>query len=62
MMWHNLEVYEVEKNLRTNIQKGLTRKQVEERKQKYGLNQLEQPKKENIVIKFLKQFTLLKYS
>ena len=55
-MWHNLEVYEVEKNLRTNIQKGLTQKQVEERKQKYGANQLEQPKKENIVIKFLKQF------
>ena len=56
MMWHNLEVYEVEKNLRTNIKKGLTQKQVEERKQKYGANQLEQPKKENIVIKFLKQF------
>ena len=56
MMWHNLESYEVEKNLKANIKKGLTQNQVEERRKKYGLNQLEQPKKENIVIKFIKQF------
>ncbi|MBR1802548.1 MAG: calcium-translocating P-type ATPase, PMCA-type [Clostridia bacterium] len=56
MMWHTLSIPEVEKGLHTNIQRGLTDKQVEERKQKYGLNELEGQKKENLFIRFLKQF------
>ena len=35
---------------------GLTEKQVEERRKKYGINQLEEQKKKSIIIKFLEQF------
>ncbi len=51
-----LSTKEVEKKLGTDAQRGLSQKQVEERKQKYGTNQLEEAKKESIFIRFLKQF------
>lgn len=35
---------------------GLSEKQVEERRKKYGVNQLEEQKKKSIIIKFLEQF------
>ena len=34
-MWHMLSTKEVEKKLGTNIELGLSEKQVEERRQKY---------------------------
>lgn len=55
-MWHTLSTKEVENKLKTNIKYGLDEKQVEERKQKYGKNQLEEKKKESIFVKFIKQF------
>ena len=55
-MWHTKEISEVEKKLGTNIDIGLNEKQVEERKIKFGENKLADKKKENIIIKFLKQF------
>ena len=55
-MWHMLSTKEVEKKLGTNIKLGLTEKQVEERRQKYGLNQLKEQKKQSILIRFFKQF------
>ena len=55
-MWHTLDVKEVERKMKTNLSHGLNSKEVEARKQKYGLNQLEEKKKESIIIRFLKQF------
>ena len=55
-MWHMLSTKEVEKKLETNMGWGLSQKQVEERRQKYGLNQLKEQKKQSLFIRFLKQF------
>ena len=55
-MWHTLHVDEVARNVKTNINKGLTEEEVIRRRQKEGRNQLQEKKKENIIIKFLKQF------
>lgn len=55
-MWHMLSTKEVEKKLGTNIELGLSENQVEERRQKYGVNQLKEQKKQSILIRFLKQF------
>ena len=38
--WFNQTISEVEKNLETNLKKGLTSEQVKERQEKYGLNEL----------------------
>lgn len=55
-MWHTLSTKEVEQKLRTNLKKGLGEKQVEQRRQEYGSNKLEEQKKESIIIRFFKQF------
>ena len=55
-MWHMLSTKEVEKKLGTNMKLGLSEKQVEEKRKKYGLNQLKEQKKQSILIRFLKQF------
>lgn len=55
-MWHTKEIKEIEKEFGTNIEVGLNEKQVEERRQQFGENKLADKKKENIIIKFLKQF------
>lgn len=55
-MWHTLRVDEVERNLRTNTRIGLEEKEVQARKSKEGPNKLQEKKKENVIIKFLKQF------
>ncbi len=55
-MWHTLLAKEVEQKLKTNLNNGLNSKQVEERRKKYGLNELEKQKKQSIIIRFLKQF------
>lgn len=55
-MWYTLSTKEVEKQMQTNIEFGLNEKQVEDKQNKFGLNKLEEKKKENIVIKFIKQF------
>jgi len=55
-MWHTLSTNEVEKKIGTNINYGLKEKQIEERKIKYGKNQLEEQKKKSIIKKFLEQF------
>ncbi len=47
---------EMRKNVRTNYEKGLTNEEARKRILKYGKNVLEDKKKENIIIKFLKQF------
>ena len=55
-MWHEKSEYEIERELGTNINYGLTSKEVERRKQIYGLNKLKEKKKENIFLRFIKQF------
>ena len=55
-MWYTMSTKEVEKQMQTNIEFGLNEKQVEDKQNKFGLNKLEEKKKESIVIKFIKQF------
>lgn len=47
---------ELRRKLKTNFISGLTKEEVEKRQKEYGKNRLEDKKKENIIIKFLKQF------
>ena len=54
--WYTKDVNEVEKELETNIEKGLTENQVNEKREKYGLNQLEGKKKKSLLQKFIAQF------
>ena len=54
--WFNKEVEEVEKELKTNLTKGLTDEEATARIEKYGLNQLKAKKKKNLAQKFLEQF------
>ena len=55
-MWYTLSTKEVERQMQTNIEFGLNEKQVEDKQNKFGLNKLEEKKKETIIIKFVKQF------
>ena len=55
-MWCSQNVQEVEQILKTNTRSGLTIDEVKQRQQKYGKNKLEEGKKTNIFIRFLKQF------
>ena len=55
-MWQKLTIEEVRKKLRTNISKGLTKDEVERRKEKYGSNVLIQKKKASVFVRFINQF------
>lgn len=54
--WFNKKVKEVEEELSTNVEKGLTSQEVQKRQEKYGLNQLKAKKKKSMLQKFLEQF------
>ena len=54
--WFNQTVKEVEKELQTDLEKGLATEKVQEYTQKFGLNELQEKKKESIFKKFLAQF------
>ena len=54
--WYNQSTEEVEKNLGSNQNIGLTTKQVEEKRKQYGYNELAKEKKKSIFAKFLEQF------
>ena len=47
---------EIRKKLKSNFDKGLKEEEAEARLQEFGKNILSQKKKENIIIKFIKQF------
>ena len=47
---------EIRRKLKTNFNTGLTEEEAKERQKEYGKNKLADKKKENIVVKFLKQF------
>ncbi len=54
--WFNKDVSEVEKELQTDINKGLNNEQVKEKTEKYGLNELQAAKKKTLLQRFLDQF------
>ena len=54
--WHTKKICEVENILKTSIKKGLSTKDVEERKIKFGQNKLQEQKKESFIVRFIKQF------
>ena len=55
-MWHTKKIDEIERNLKTNIYNGITQEEAEKRKKQYGENKLADKKKENFLVKFVKQF------
>ena len=55
-MEHVMSKEELRRKLKSNFEKGLDSEEVKERQRKFGKNKLAEKKKENIVIKFLKQF------
>ena len=54
--WFNKTVEEVAKELATDIENGLVQEQVNEKLEKFGLNELKQEKKKSLFVKFLEQF------
>ena len=54
--WFFLSAKETEKELSTDIQKGLTKEEVQKRQQEYGFNELKAKKKKSLFTKFLEQF------
>ena len=54
--WFNKEVKEVEQELQTDIEKGLSTEQVKKNREKYGLNELKAAKKKTLLQRFLDQF------
>ena len=54
--WFNKEIKEVEKELKTNVEKGLNQEEVKARQEKYGLNQLKATKKKSLLQRFSDQF------
>ena len=55
-MWGTLNKDEVASKLKTDTLMGLTKKEVKERQERYGKNRLKDKPKENIFLKFIKQF------
>ena len=54
--WFNKTCQEVEQELKTDCKKGLSSNQVQENMKKYGLNELQEKKKDSLLKKFLEQF------
>ena len=54
--WFNEETEQIEKELKTNIEQGLTKEEVEEKRKEYGFNELKAKKKKSLFVKFLEQF------
>ena len=54
--WYNQIINDVEKNLETDASRGLNKEQVEQKREKYGFNELKEGKKKSLFVKFLEQF------
>ena len=54
--WYNQIVEDVEKKLETNCKTGLTSEQVNQKREKYGYNELKETKKKSLLVKFFEQF------
>ena len=55
-MWQTLTIDEIQRKLRTNIERGLSQEEVIRRREKYGKNELVEKKKTSIIVKFFNQF------
>lgn len=55
-MWQTIKKEDVLREFGTNSKNGLTEEEVKKRQNKYGKNRLKDKPKENIFIKFIKQF------
>lgn len=55
-MWYTKDWRSVEKDLKTNVERGLNEEEVSKRSEKYGKNTLKEKKKESLFIRFIKQF------
>ena len=55
-MWEAKEVKRVEEEFGTNQEYGITQEEAKKRIEHYGKNKLADKKKENIFIRFIKQF------
>ena len=55
-MWHTISAIETEKKLNTNIHRGLTEKEAQQRLKTFGPNELQQHKKSSLFKKFIEQF------
>ena len=55
-MWEILKKEDVLKKIGSNENTGLGKRDVKQRKQKYGLNKLEDKPQESLLVKFIKQF------
>ena len=53
-MWHTMSSKDVSLKINTNMSKGLTKEEVIERREKYGINKLEEVSKESIFIKYIR--------
>ncbi len=56
MKWFNKEIKEIEKDLETDIEQGLSNEEVLKKTQKFGPNELEAKKKKSLIQKFIAQF------
>lgn len=59
ILWHNLNIAEIEKIQRTNLKEGLTEKEVVIRKREFGPNELPEKKPPSLFELFFKQFESL---
>lgn len=55
-MWQTIKKEDVLREFGTNSKNGLTEEEVKKRQNKYGKNRLKDKPKENIFVKFIKQF------
>ena len=55
-MWHTLDITDLSRKLKSNLLYGITNEEAKNRLEKYGKNNIEDKKRENILIKFIKQF------
>lgn len=55
-MWHTMSVGEVRRKLQTSLITGLEEEVIKKRREIYGKNKLEENRKDNLFIKFIKQF------
>ncbi|WP_246940100.1 calcium-translocating P-type ATPase, SERCA-type [Bacillus pinisoli] len=56
MKWYELRTEDVEKQVNTDFEKGLSDKEVKNRLQKFGYNELQEAEKPNMFLLFLAQF------
>ena len=54
--WYNKKISEIEEELETSIETGLTEHQAKKRQEEQGFNELKEEKKKSLFVRFLEQF------